>query len=447
MTDFNSTMNEMSVIGSILLAPEKLYEIMGILSPEDFENELYGDVYRIILSLHKQNEVIDPAILAGRCASSGMGTGQECRGFMMQLLDVTPTAAHAVEYAKAVREAATKRRIAELGLKMAENSGGEAEEAISEIQKEMELLRERLHGDEPDSNGLVETMQMLERISTGDDVRVRTKMATVDKILGGGFKRGSLNIIAARPGVGKTSIALNIADDVAASQGEVLFFSLEMPKEELNLKRISRVSGISVTEIASREYLANPESWQALTAASAALNRVPLTFCDRSRVTTAYMEMVCRKKKNLKMVVVDYIQLISSTQKNREIRERVTEISRELKILARTLNVPVVALSQFSRDMDKGRRRPVLSDLRDSGSLEQDADTVLLLSNNADYSDYPTDAETEEGTVSLMMDIAKNRHGRTGKALIKFAKPSNLVYSVAEMRNGEYIYESDSTRY
>ena len=400
---------EQSVLGSMLLDEGCVPEVMEHLRGEDFYVSQNRVIFEAMQSMFTLNETIDPVTVIDKLTVRGTLDAAGGRAYILKLLDVTPTAVNVAQYIKIVSDKAVLRNLDETTAEIHEiiaSGEGEAaavvelaEQKIYEIRKEkkakgMAPIRDVLENTYAHLGHLAKNAGKLPGVSTG--------FSTVDAFLSG-LNDSDFIILAANTGVGKTSFALNICSNAAKSCGKaVVVFSLEMSNEQLALRLIASDALIDSKKL--RTGILNEEEWVAIAHASENLANTKIYLADATGVTVNEMKAKCRRlNEEIGLVIVDYLQLVQSGIKSDSRANEVAAISRALKIMAKDLNVPILCLSQLSRSSDKQERRPRLSDLRESGAIEQDADVVMIL--------YRENPETPE-TVKLL--IEKNRHGSTG---------------------------------
>ncbi len=400
---------EQSVIGSMLLDPRCVPEVMEHLRSEDFYISQNKAIFEAVQSMFTLNESIDPVTVIDKLTIRGTLDAAGGRAYIMKLLEITPTAVNVAQYIKIVRDKAVLRNLDETTAEIHDiilSGEGEAD-AVVEIaeQKIYEIRSEKkAKGMAPIRDVLENTYAHLGNLAknAGKLPGVPTGFSTVDAFLSG-LNDSDFIILAANTGVGKTSFALNICANAAKSCGKaVVVFSLEMSNEQLALRLIAGEALIDSRKL--RTGLLDEDEWVAIAHASETLANTKIYLADATGVTVNEMKAKCRRlNEDIGLVIVDYLQLVQSGVRTDNRATEVAMISRALKIMAKDLNVPILCLSQLSRSSDKQERRPRLSDLRESGAIEQDADVVMIL--------YRENPETPE-TVKLL--IEKNRHGSTG---------------------------------
>lgn len=430
---------EQSVIGSILLSPNCLPEVERDLRPNDFRIDADRAIYEAALALERAGDKLDVVTILDQAAKMGKPVS---RKYALQLLDITPTAANVGAYIQIVREDALRNGL--IGVSETIRAGVVSRETPQDVlaqgaQMLTDLMTQGNAGRlSSPAEQLAAFYRQRDAIDSGDAKGyVCTGYMALDKLLGGGMINSGLYLLAARPGMGKTTLALNIADRVAQVD-PVLFVSLEMDDEQLTAKRISRETGISSEKLLmqplnDREYAQVAAATRKLASLSLYTNKAPVA-------TVGDISALARSIAGLRLVVVDYFGKIAPPADFRRSGrvEYTTENSGALKDLARSLKIPVLALCQLNREVEaRVDKRPQLSDLRDTGALEQDADGVIFL--------YREDYYAEPGTVNpdipsmMEVNLAKNRHGRVGKCDMAFSLASSRVTSVSKGRKNAAV--------
>jgi len=383
---------EQSVLGGLLLEPDRLPEVF--LHPEDFHDKRHRLIFAAMLKLSCQGEPIDSVTLTSSFHQDNRLNDIGGASYFADLMTVVPTAVSTPYYCRLVREASARRRLADVGRKIGEaaHSAESAAEALD--QAETSLLE--LRSSSVEQNGPVEVSRLLktaidnlEKVNEvkGEIVGIPTGFHDLDRKTCG-LQSSDLIIIAGRPSMGKTALGLNIAENAALSGNRVLVFSLEMSKQALVNRLIASNSKVDAHRFRNGQF--QPSDWQKLTDAAGRIHHMPLLIDDTPAPTALDIRAASRRVMRdggLALVVIDYLQLMRSITKY-NVREReVAEISRSLKALAKELNIPVIVLAQLNRNLEAGTspRRPIPSDLRESGSLEQDADLILFPWREAAY--------------------------------------------------------------
>ena len=363
------------------------------------------------------------------------------RDYLMRLMEITPTAANVMEYAAIIKDKALLRSVADAGSEisaLALEAGGDGQTVLDSAEQKVYAIRQgrTVGGLEPVKKVLVDVYTKLnEAAKSGARIPgMSTGLPDVDTAIMG-LNNSDLIIIASRPGMGKTTIALNMALHVAKTSGKtVAVFSLEMSREQLCTRLLASESFVDLKKLQTGQL--SEEEWRKIAAATASIGATDMRFDDNPTVSVADMNAACRRVPNLGLVVIDYLQLMQSAggrsgYTNESRTQAVSDISRMLKIMAKELNVPVICLSQLNR-ANEGRqnKRPMLSDLRESGAIEQDADIILGL-----YRDDYYNNETETPNVAECI-ILKNRRGETGTVELRFL-PEYSAFSSIDRRHEE----------
>lgn len=424
---------EQAVLGSILIDSRCAAQVISALKPDDFYTELNKGIYEVICSMFNFARPIDAVTVLDEMKLQGIFNAQSSQSYLVELMNVTPTAANVMRYVEIVRDKAMLRSIASVAadITAAVNEGtGSSGDVLENAERRIYALRQgrSLGGLEPISSILGEVYQNLAELSRtqGGIPGLPTGISELDETIMG-LKNSDFIILASRPGMGKTSLALNMALNVGKKTGKaVAIFSLEMSRQQLATRLLSSEAYVDSKKLQTG--MLSKDDWQKLSAATAAISRTKLYIDDNSIVTVSDMNAQCRRISDLGLVVIDYLQLMTSaTGEGSESRlQAVAEISRMLKIMAKELNVPVLCLSQLSRaSTQRQDKRPMLSDLRESGSLEQDADIVLGL-----YREDYFNRETEDHNKAELI-VMKNRHGNTGTIPVQWM-PEYTTYASLE---------------
>ena len=429
---------EQSVLGSILIDSRCITDVIGVVQPEDFYLQQNREIFEVIYSMFNLAQAIDPVTVLDKMREAGV-YHDNSRDYIMQLMEITPTAANAVRYANIVREKAMLRSLSQAGVditEMVQEQVGTPAEMLESAEKKIYALRK---GDRRDSLEHIGTIlhkvyDRLNELAQSDSAipGLSTGLRDLDRKING-LNKGNLLLVAARPAMGKTSFALNICLNVAKKYKKtVAFFSLEMSREELAMRLLSSESFVDSQKMATGKL--TEEEWVKIGMASSALSQTDIRVDDNGGITVAEMNAKCRRLDNLGLVIIDYLQLMqgSGYGKGNDNRVQVvSDISRSLKIMAKELNVPVICLSQLNRAAEgRSDKRPVLSDLRESGSIEQDADSVMML-----YRDDYYNPNTEEKNIAECI-VAKNRHGETGTVKLQWI-PQYQTFADREWKHAE----------
>lgn len=426
---------EQSVIGAIFLEPQALITAAELLMPEDFYRMAHEKIFQTMIILSDKGQAIDVVTVTEELSAKKELEDVGGISYLMEIANSVPTAANIVHYARIVEEKALLRRLIRVATSIVEDGYAredEVEALLAEAEKKMmEVSNRKNAGDfRHIKDVLVETYDSIELLHTqkGDVTGIPTGFRDLDKITAG-FQRNDLIIVAARPSVGKTAFALNVAQNVATKTDEnVAIFSLEMGAEQLVMRMLCAEGNIDAQVL--RTGALEAEDWRKLTMAMGSLSNAGIFIDDSPGIRVNDIRSKCRRlqqEHGLGMIMIDYMQLIagSGTKPGENRQQEVSEISRSLKSLARELKVPVIALSQLSRGVEQRvDKRPMMSDLRESGSIEQDADIVSFL-----YREDYYDKETENQNM-IEIIIAKQRNGPTGTVTLAFAKEYNKFVNI-----------------
>ena len=415
----HSASAEQAVIGSMLIDTRCIPDVIERLKGAEFYIQQNRDIFETIYAMFSYGQTIDPITVLDQMKTRGVFR-ETSTAYIAELMRITPTAANVLEYADIVSDRALLRNLAtaadEINTLVYEGTG-EAENMLEAAERKIYALRQgRVVGGLVPISTVVQTVysNLSEAASSGQKIPgLSTGLNDLDRYILG-LNKGELILIAARPGMGKTSIALNIAMNVAKKSGKtVAVFSLEMSREQL-VSRLLAGEGLVPSQNLLTGQL-NSDEWKRIAAAAQVLSATDMRIDDNPMLSVSDMNAQCRRISNLGLVVIDYLQLMQSAGgdsrkyagENRQ--QVVSDISRMLKIMAKELNVPVICLSQLSRASEgRPNKRPMLSDLRESGAIEQDADVVIGLYREGYYN-----AECEEPNVSEAI-VLKNRKGQTG---------------------------------
>jgi replicative DNA helicase len=415
---------EQSVLGSLLLDRDAIVEVNGILRPEDFANDAHSVIYRVMVDLYEQRRPVDLITVLDEVERRDLLQRSGGRGYLLSLVDVVPTAVHVEHYSRIVERLSLLRRLISAGaqiMSIAQRDGIEVDDAISKSEETLLAVSQRRSnsGFVPVHDVLAAILDRLDYVHEhrGAIVGTPTGFVDMDKILGG-LQRSDLVILGARPAHGKTALALGMCHNAAVKfKQRVALFSLEMSKEQLVQRLLCMQGRLDSGRL--RSGFIDEDEWTRVIEAAAVLSETKIFIDDSAGITPAEMRNRARRlqaEQGLDLIVVDYLQLMSGRMTENRVQE-ISGISRALKILARELNVPVLALSQVSRGVDSRTSHvPLLSDLRESGSIEQDADVVMFLCREEMY-----DAETEKQHIADVY-VAKHRNGPTGQLSLYFDK-------------------------
>ena len=432
---------EQAVLGSMLIDPRCVPDVIEQLRPEDFYIRQNREIYETIYSMFNFSLTIDPVTVLENMRKNGVYDENVSRNYILQLMDTTPTAANVGEYVAIIKDKTLLRRIAETAgdmTAMVQQGTDSGQDVLEAAEQRVYAIRQgrAARGLTPISAVLLDVYDRLNELAASDAAvpGLSTGLGDLDLAISG-LNKSDLILLAARPGMGKTSMALNILLHAGKFSGKsVAFFSLEMSREQLVLRLISNESFVDNKKLVTGKL--NESDWEKVAAAADALNRTKILIDDDSTVSVADINAKCRRVEDLGLVVIDYLQLMTSAggkERSGDNRQQiVSDISRALKIMAKELNVPVVCLSQLSRGPESRQdKRPMLSDLRESGAIEQDADIVMFLYRD-DY--YNEDSELRNLAECI---IAKNRHGETRKVELQWL-PEYTTFSSIDRTHEEY---------
>ena len=433
----HSPQAEQAVLGSMLIDPDCIKDVMDKLQPEDFYLRANRDIFETIYHMFIYSRPIDGVTVAGGMERNGV-YNDNTRDYLVQLMDVTPTSANVMEYVKIVLDKSLMRQVAAAAgsiTAMVQEGNGDAGDMLESAEQKVYAIRRGRSAQNMVTVSMVlqDVMNHLAELTASGGKTLpglSTGLSAVDAKING-LNKSDLLLLAARPGMGKTSMALNVALSAAKESGKtVAIFSLEMSREQLVTRLIASEGLVENTRLVTGNL--RESDWQRIAEAASSLSRMDIRIDDNPLLTVADMNAKCRRLENLGLVVIDYLQLMTSaggkgySGENRQ--QAVSDISRMLKIMAKELQVPVLCLSQLSRANEKrDDKRPMLSDLRESGAIEQDADIVLFL-----YRDDYYNSDSEKRNVAECI-VPKNRHGETGKVELRWM-PEYTAFGTLENR-------------
>lgn len=409
---------EQSVLGSILINPECFNDIAGILTSDDFYLSEHTEIYLAMQKMYMENRDIDVVTLIDTLVHLGVYNEEKSREYIKLIATVVPSAANVKDYARIVKDKSILRSLIAASEEISESAYSAEDDVTHILGSAEQKIFSLAQGNETKGflhirDVLIQTYEHLHQLQTNraEVIGTPTGFGDLDKTLVG-MGKSDLIIVGARPGVGKTSFCLNIASNVAKSTKKaVCIFSLEMSAQQLVSRLLSSEALVDSRSIRSGEL--SKEDWDKLAHASSNLSECDIYIDDTTGITATGMKSKLRRVKNLGLVVIDYLQLMQSDRKIDNRVQEVSDISRNLKLLAKELQVPLICCAQLSRNPEsrgtsQKASQPMLSDLRDSGAIEQDADIIMFLSR--DY--YQNDPEKQNVADVI---VAKNRHGSTGK--------------------------------
>ncbi|MEO3937297.1 replicative DNA helicase [Dermatophilaceae bacterium Soc4.6] len=415
---------EQSVLGGMLLSKDAIADCVEVLKGADFYRPSHEAIYDAVLDLYGRGEPADAITVADELTKRGDLTRVGGQAFLHGLIAQVPTAANAGYYAQIVAERAVLRRLVEAGTKIVQlgyaQGGGDVEDIVNAAQAEIYAVADKRGGEDYVKLGdvLEPTVDEIEVASgkSGEMTGVPTGFTDLDALTNG-LHPGQMIVIAARPAMGKSTIGLDIVRSAAIKHGQAaVVFSLEMSKTEITMRLLSAEASIQLQHM--RKGTMREEDWGRLASTMGRVSDAPLFIDDSPNMSLMEIRAKCRRLKqrhDLKLVVIDYLQLMSSGKRVESRQQEVSEFSRALKLLAKELEVPVIAISQLNRGPEQRTdKRPAMSDLRESGSIEQDADMVILLHREDAYEKESQRA----GEADLI--VAKHRNGPTDTIVVSF---------------------------
>ena len=418
---------EKSLLGAILISEEVLADVTEICRPDDFYDERHRLIFNAMWNLYERHRPVDLLTVSAELKARKQTAKAGGAAYLSELSSYVPTAAHAKAYAEIVVNASIRRRLIHASSDIAESAYDETidtDELLGTAEKSLfEVSESNTHGDLISISDLLSnTFDHLEQLysNKGSIAGYKTGFIDLDKMTAG-LHKSDLVILAARPAMGKTAFALNLASNVAnINKKAVLIFSLEMGREQLINRMLADASGVESFKLETGNF--SGDDFAAISEAMSQMSEAPIFIDDTPGLTVMEMRTKARRaahENELGLIIVDYLQLMSGSSKramDNRVQE-VSEISRGLKLIAREMNVPVIALSQLSRTVEsRDPKIPMLSDLRESGSIEQDADIVMFL-----YREDYYDPETERQNITDLI-LAKHRRGATGQVELFFDK-------------------------
>lgn len=433
---------EQSVLGAILLDGECISEVFEILRPDQFYLKSHRDIYSTMVSMFNQGRPIDAVTLIEDLKAQGIYDEVGKAEYIVKLADSVPITSNVSYYANIVAQKAYIRNLIEACDEISSacyTEEGSAMEIMDMAeQKIYDILKDRTKKSFSTLSELLmeayDTIELLTDKEKVDSLKILSHFQDLDNLTGG-FNNSDLVILAARPGVGKTAFALNIARNVAKYSGKkVCFFSLEMGAQQLATRMLSAEALVDSYKLRNGDI--EDEDWIKLAQGCSVLSKFPILVDDNSNITVTEMKAKLRRVNNLGLVIIDYLQLINPGKRSENRVQAVSEITRNLKIMAKDLNVPIITLSQLSRGIESRgeNQKPRLSDLRESGSIEQDADSVLFLARDY-YADQ--DDKADENSNIAQCIVAKNRHGATGHIDLQWIPQFTKYVSVETRYDGK----------
>ena len=410
---------EQSVLGGMLLSKDAISDVVEILKERDFYRPAHELIFDAILDLYGRGEPADAITVAAELTKRGDIARAGGAPYLHTLINSVPTAANASYYAKIVRERAIARRLVEAGTKIVQlgyATEGDIDDVVDQAQAEVyQVTERRASEDYVQLNTLLEeTFDEMERISKGVGPEgVLSGFRDLDKLTNG-FHPSNMIVIAARPAVGKSTLALDIVRNAAIHEKKTaVIFSLEMSRSEITMRMLSAEARVALNSI--RSGALTDDEWARLARRMGEISDAPLFIDDSANLSMMEIRAKARRLKqrhDLKLIVIDYLQLMSSGKKVENRQQEVSEFSRHLKLMAKELDIPVIAISQLNRSPEqRADKKPMLSDLRESGAIEQDADMVILLHREDLY-----DKQNRSGEADLF--VVKHRNGPTRDLIV-----------------------------
>ena len=411
---------EQAVLGSILIDANSMNQVADFLRPEHFYLPEHQAVYRVMSVKMMESRTIDFVTVLESLKSEGFFAGEDGKAYLLKMAQMVPSVANITHYARIVKEKYDVRSLITVSREIIEDAmdpGIEAGVLMDSAEQKIYNIRQgrQQGGLVPIRDVLASNYEIFTKMASGERdqfVGIPTGISSLDEITTG-LNRSDMIVVGARPGMGKTSFALNIARNVAVNQNRpVAFFNLEMSREQMVNRLLSSEARVSSKKL--RVGNLTPDEWGRIAVASSVLCKAPIYLDDTASITAPEMKARLRRQKDVAFVVIDYLQLMKSPGRIDNRVQEVTEITRGIKIMAKELNIPVMVCAQLARTTEKqANHRPALADLRESGSIEQDADQVLFLYRDEYYKNEKEDpTAVETGTSEVI--VSKNRHGELG---------------------------------
>ena len=442
---------EQAVLGCLLIDTGCLLSVVEILRSECFYIPQHREIYATIVNLDAVGEKYDALLVLEELKSRGIYDDAAGKNYLAQLAQIVPSTANVVAYAKIVKEKYILRTLMTTAKEIVNDAAAQevsADEILNSAEQKIYDIRQGRASSGPKKLSEIISDEVYEdlRKKTSPDrekyLGVPTGFSILDKVTTG-FNKSDLVIVGARPAMGKTSFALNIARNMAVTgKKKVVFFSLEMSEEQLAERVLSTEARVEGSKFRTGEI--EPDEWNRIAEAAMALNDAELYFDGTSNITVPEMKARVRRMKNVDCVLIDYLQLMSGSKKSDNRAQEVSEITRSLKLMAKDLRVPVIALSQLNRETTaRGSKshRPQMSDLRESGAIEQDADIILMLHREGYYNmgeekgNEMVDVSKNNDTEAEVL-VVKNRHGSTGDVKLNWIKEFTL-FTTPELHRDE----------
>lgn len=416
---------EQSVLGAMMLSKDAMADVIETVLANDFYRPAHETIFDVATSLYNGGDPVDALTVGAELQKAGLLAKVGGAEYLHTLISIVPSAASAGYYARLVREQAILRKLVEAGTRIAnlgyDAEGAEVDDVVDAAQAEVFAVTERRNSEDylPLSALIEPTLEEIDASTNRDGqlLGTPTGFRQLDELTGG-FQGGQMIVIAARPAIGKSTLGLDIARAASIHHGKTsVIFSLEMSREEITKRMLAAESNVKLTSLTKGPM--GPNDWERLARTAAQVAKAPLFIDDSPNMSLMEIRAKCRRLKQqhgLDLVVVDYLQLMSSGKRVESRQQEVSEFSRALKLLAKELSVPVIAISQLNRGPEqRTEKRPMLSDMRESGAIEQDADIVILLHRDDAY-----DRDNRPGEADFI--VAKHRGGPTDTIAVAFKK-------------------------
>ncbi len=437
---------EQAVLGSILIDPACMQIVIEYVKSDYFYLPQHRAIFSAMVSIDTLNGQIDPLIILEALKKDNVYDDAGGKQYLFQLAEIVPSTSNVEAYAKIVREQYYIRTLINTSREIiseASSATDSADTLIDSAEQKIYDIRQGKSSSGPSKLSDIiinEVYDKLQKLSGEDRDLYKgypTGFSDLDKVING-LNKSDLILIGARPAMGKTTFALNLARNVAVlGKRKVLMFSLEMTKEQLAQRVLATEARVESTKMRSGEL--TPDEWARIGTATSMLADCQLYFDDTSGITVQEMKSRIRREKNVDIVIIDYLGLISSVGRAENRVQEISQITRSLKLMAKDLAIPVVVCAQLNRgpanNRGAGGHRPQMSDLRESGSIEQDADIILMLHRPEYYGETPEEGEEERRADQTDLIIAKNRHGPTTDISLVFNKDYTLFTSMEKIRN------------
>ena len=433
---------EESVLGAVLVDPDQINQIADVLKPEHFYIPEHRLIYAAMMAKMVRNERIDFVTILESLKSEGFFASEDGKAYLLKLAKSVPFISNLPNYAKIVREKYEARCL----IKAAREITEMAMDPSTDYEELLDMSEERIYnirqgrqtgGLLPIHQVIASNYEMFQKLASDERdqyVGIPTGISDLDAVTSG-LNRSDLIIVGARPGMGKTSFALNVARNVAMQGKVVAFFNLEMSREQMVNRLLSSEARVSSQKLRTGNLTG--DEWGRIAAAGSALCQAPIYLDDTASITVPEMKARLRRVPNLGFVVIDYLQLMHSAKRTDNRVQEVSEITRSLKIMAKELNVPIMVCAQLSRGTEKqANHRPALADLRESGSIEQDADQVLFLFRPEYYNNNDQDPTAAAPASIAEVIVAKNRHGELRTVELAWTGEFTQFTSLDNQRGG-----------